>query len=467
MYGEGVINSLAFAHSIPLLAMGINDRTIRLLDLITGEISTIFHGHTSAVQSVAFAPDDRTLASCSDEGTVRIWRVPSGKVRTILTGHAGRVWCAAFAPDGKTLATTGKDGTVRLWDPAVRLDCVRLPENHSLGTTCVAFSKYRTVLATAGSDRMLRLWDYKTGRLESSTPLCADVHQLPQYLRFSSDGRRLAAFSSDSRSWAAGLLEANVSVLDLAKQSKPLQFRVAARAENSVPYLAFMEDDKTLLTNLAGKLRLWDAAMGQNRGELEMPGLAAGGPVGQFAVTADGKTLAFHANGAIIVGDLRIKRWHRVPLRPFAGIDCMAISPDQTTLACGLNSDRTTMRCDVASASIRAEWVAHTGPITKLAFTPDGKTLAGFAEDIIKLWNVATGQELLSLESPEGWVTSLAFSPDGRTLASGHGTGAVYLWRTAGPTVDRAAPESGWSKWQHSRYQIIFLVSWPVCGVPA
>ena len=46
----------------------------------------------------------------------------------------------------------------------------------------------------------------------------------------------------------------------------------------------------------------------------------------------------------------------------------------------------------------------------------------------MKLWDVATGDEIAALGRPTDWVYSVAFSPDGTTLASGTGNETVMLW---------------------------------------
>jgi WD40 repeat protein len=65
---------------------------------------------------------------------------------------------------------------------------------------------------------------------------------------------------------------------------------------------------------------------------------------------------------------------------------------------------------------------SYTGQVTSLAFSPDGKTLAGGR----RLWDVATGQEIEN--SHTGFVHSVAFSPDGHLLASGDYDKKVRIW---------------------------------------
>lgn len=80
----------------------------------------------------------------------------------------------------------------------------------------------------------------------------------------------------------------------------------------------------------------------------------------------------------------------------------------------------------------------HAGPVTSLAFSPDGSLVAtasnnesaglGTDDHSIKLWSVRTGQVVATLKGRRNPVHSIAFSPNGRLLASASADGTIHLW---------------------------------------
>ena len=79
----------------------------------------------------------------------------------------------------------------------------------------------------------------------------------------------------------------------------------------------------------------------------------------------------------------------------------------------------------------------HGSDVWSVAWSPDGRTLAsGSWDKTIKLWEVASGQELRTLQRESDSVNSVVFSPDGNALASASfdpvkKQGIIRLWFAA------------------------------------
>ena len=67
-----------------------------------------------------------------------------------------------------------------------------------------------------------------------------------------------------------------------------------------------------------------------------------------------------------------------------------------------------------------------------VSFSPDGKRiLTGSRDQTAKLWDAASGRELLTLKGHRGWVFKAAFSRDGQRIVTASGDGTAKIWEAA------------------------------------
>jgi anti-sigma factor RsiW len=155
------------------------------------------------------------------------------------------------------------------------------------------------------------------------------------------------------------------------------------------------------------------------------------------------KTIAYAPDGSLLatVGDdHKVKLWSPVdgkelpPLKSAQlSADFLAFSRDSTMLATTSHTHNLdlgeTKVWQLATRAELATFPGRPGGVGTLAFSPDGRLLAGGAKDgTVLLWDVTTHENRGTLAAHNGRVTALAFSDDGMTLASAGKAPAVHLW---------------------------------------
>ena len=189
----------------------------------------------------------------------------------------------------------------------------------------------------------------------------------------------------------------------------------------------FVSSDIDIVAVMDGDYRMWhlpDGAMARlGKGTLRD---IAFSPVGQYLVVASG----------IGVWIYEVATSRALMLIPTASsVLSVSFSSDGATLAAGL-WDGTVKLWDVATGEGIATLEGHTSGVRSVSFSLDGVTLAAGAGDgTVKLWDVATGEGIATLEGHTNRVNSVSFSLDGATLASGAGDGTVRLWNVATHTA--------------------------------
>jgi WD40 repeat protein len=203
-----------------------------------------------------------------------------------------------------------------------------------------------------------------------------------------------------------------------------------AKIRLSGPALAQSPDGQRLATSSQNELAIWNTRTGQR--ELAMP--ARREEVGCLAFSAGGRRVA---SGGVEAGlylwDLeqrkQLSRWDTpLPLRT------LTYSFDGRRLASASHRPGQPGEVQVWDAATGQDRRLLTGSILSLAFSPNGKRLAGRSQDRgVLIWDADTGKEIAMLKSTpkKERVELVAYSADGRWLAAAlHGKG-IRLWDAA------------------------------------
>lgn len=201
---EPTVRALTMSPDGKLLACGLDDNTVTLVNVTDGQSVAKLAGHSDWIGAVAFSADGKVLASGGYDESLRLWDVPARKqiaeiaVKTPPPPNApppprNQVHALAFSPDGKTIAVGGSDALIQIIDiPTAKI--VRTLSGHTGAITSLGFHPSGTMLYSGSKDRTIRLWNPSDGKmlksLEGHTAWVQGVTLL-------TDGTRLASVSAD------------------------------------------------------------------------------------------------------------------------------------------------------------------------------------------------------------------------------------------------------------------------------
>ena len=379
---EGVLKTM-FTTKLKFVAAAL----VLLAAVAVGTRGFLYHTHAAQPQKSSKA--EQPAAQEGDK--------PQARPKTIRVKDLATLVQVAWGADGKTVATVGL-------------------------TTDIVEDK-RSGMKFGLVSHTIKFWDGTTGKLKQS--LGEEKDTMVQSITFSRDKK------------TAALAVAKVN-FDRQKGEQ------SARPETEVRVV----DGRTW--ELKHKF-----TTGSDNDDVEMT-------VSALALSPDGKTLALAGSPRLssVVAPIPqpgdepracLKLWDiekqklikRKPKKDEPALKVMrslAFSPDGKWIAAG-DKDGKIRLLNGQTAEPKAVLDDHMGSVMRLAFSPDGNTLASVSVDVrfgenfvasdntIKLWDVQTGKPRASVKRTK--LQDFTFSPDGKSIATvGHFEQEKDKWRS-------------------------------------
>ena len=433
-----LVMSLAFSPESNVLAAGLENGAVTLVDTETGDILDTSLGPqpVSALTWSPRGPNDEPgeiLAVGLNDGSGILFLVNRDgddltieQIALMPRIHAG-VSALAFSPNGRILASGNRMGLINIWDGWTG-DYIFALQGHveNQVITTLEWSHTGEQLVSGAADDDVIVWDIVTGSVHG---LFTDHKEDIIDVALDEDGTGIVSVAADGSilRWDYLSFEAIEAASDVF--TLPLAGALSASGE-------------TLITaGTEGNLDVW--ALPQNLA-IRQATATVGGFLMQGADalamdwSPDGTQVASSSGALIQIWDTEGTEVTRLLGAHTASVNSLAWSPDGERLASG-SRDGTIIVWNMQNGRLLFSIEgAHEGLVADLAISPDGTMIAsaGGLDSTAIIWDAQTGDKLHTIVYLEEAMWAVDFSPDGETFATGTEAGHILLWNLADEDFD-------------------------------
>lgn len=299
--------------------------------------------------------------------------------RLLYTWYTGAaVSAVACSPNSQRVASGDQDGSLQTWDAATGENAISYP-GHTNQVNAISWSPDGKSFASASTDETVLVWYAATENLLLTyRGHSASVNSVA----WSPNGRYIASAADVAQVWDA---RTGTHLLTYARHSAPI---------NQILWLpgSFPFKSMSLVTCSGdGTVQIWNARSGKRLAIYRYSG-----SITAMACSSSGQYIAF-------------------------------------TGSLSSNGNPVQVCSTGATQEVIVTYSEHSQPVTALAWSPDGQSIASASQDgSVRVWDAATGQTRAVYQGDNTGISSVAWSPSSGFIVAGGSNDAAYVWLAPG-----------------------------------
>ncbi|KAK9399046.1 WD repeat-containing protein 1 [Crotalus adamanteus] len=431
-------------------------------------------GHNKVINTVDIKQTrPYRLATGSDDNCAAFFEGPPFKFQFTISDHSRFVNCVRFSPDGNRLATASADGQIIIYDGKTgeKIDALGGNKAHDGGIYAISWSPDGHRLLSASGDKTAKIWDIGAQSVVTTFKMGSDV--LDQQLGCLWQKGHLLTVS----------LSGYINYLDENNPNKPLCI-IKGHSKSIQCLTVHKNGGKSYIYSGShdGHINYWDSETGENNGfggkghtnlvsrmavddfEQQLVSCSMDDTVRYTSLNkkeyssenvikmdVQPKCVAVGPGGyavVICIGEIILMKDKKKCLaidNPGFEPEAVSIHPGGGTAAVG-GTDGKVHLFAIHGASLKIEEMVleAKGPVTDLAYSPDGAFLAVTdANKVVTVFSIADGYgEHNVFYGHHAKIVCVAWSPDNEHFATGGMDMLVNVWTLNDPETRIKIPDA-------------------------